>query len=667
MDKPILLTRRGFLKAALVANAGLIIEVCLAGCRADGPDPEDATETPLAPTPLPVLEFSPDVYVKVGSDGWVTVTVHRSELGQGVRTALPMIVAEELDADWNRIRVEQAPADPTFGEQRTTGSRSVASAYNRLRRAGALARQILVGVAAQTWLVNPGECSVEQGVVLHPATGRSLDYGELVLLAQDAGTGELPDPTLKSPDAFQLIGTSPARLDDPRIARGAAVFGSDIRVPGMLYAVIARCPILGGRLDSFDATDALGVEGVVGVLRVETGVAVLATNTWAAIRGREALQIVWDEGEHSALRSEDLRRRFEPQASPGGAGLLEAVYDIPLLPHLTMEPMACTADVRSDRCEVWAPTQDPQTAKSYVAGITGLPPEAITVYVPLIGGAFGRRSQTDFVTEAVRLSQAIGQPVQVFWTRQDDLQHDFYHPLSSHLMRADLESVRLPRLIISEPDLAPIPTGIWRSVGNFPEAFVRECFLDEMAAALGRDPYELRMELEPEPLRRVVQAAAEAADWGAPLPAGWGRGLACHSTWGDTHVAQVAEVSVDSAGRVRVHRVVCAVDCGRVIHPRMVEAQMEGGIVFGLTAALKGEITVEGGRIQQTNFGDCPILRLDEMPAVEVVFVPSDRDPQGVGEMAVPPIAPALANAIFAATGRRVRRIPIRPSDILEA
>jgi isoquinoline 1-oxidoreductase beta subunit len=503
--------------------------------------------------------------------------------------------------------------------------------------------------------------------VLHAGTGRSIGYGEVVLLAQETDIPEVPDPALKSPESFRLIGTSPSRVDDPDIVRGAAVYASDIRIPGMLFAVIARSPTFGGRLESFDAADALGVDGVVDVVQVDTGVAVVAENTWTALQGRGALQINWQAGEHANLRSEDLRHRPAMEPTPEGARSLQAVYDIPLLAHMTMEPMTCTADVRPDRCEVWAPTQDPQAAKAFAMGITGLPSQAVTVHIPLIGGAFGRRNQTDFATEAIRLSQQIGRPVQVFWTRQDDLRHDFYHPLSSHRMRADLDDVRQPRLSVSTPNLSPIPTGIWRSVGNFPEAFVCESFLDEVAAALGRDPYELRMELEPASLRRVAQAAAEASDWGSALPAGWGRGIACHTTWGNTHVAQVAEVSVDPSGEVCVHRVVCAVDCGRVIHPRAVEAQMEGGIIFGLTAALKGEITVEGGRVQQTNFGDCPILQMDESPVVEVLILPSERDPQGVGEMAVPPIAPAVANAIYAATGKRVRRLPIRPSDVLPA
>jgi isoquinoline 1-oxidoreductase beta subunit len=409
------------------------------------------------------------------------------------------------------------------------------------------------------------------------------------------------------------------------------------------------------------------------VVQINEGLAVVAASTWAAIKGREALQIEWDEGENADLSSGSIRESLT-QALPQPEGdaqndptRLSAAYDIPFLAHATMEPMNCTADVRAESCEVWAPTQDPQRAKQRVVRITQLPTEAVTLHVTLIGGGFGRRLQVDYVEQAVRLSQAIGAPVQVLFTREDDVQHDFYHPLSYNTVDArwDAEKrlVGMPR-VRSLPVLTGVPTGAWRSVQNFTDAFARECFLDEVAAATDRDPVELRLDLLPTRAGAVVELAATRAQWGSALPEGWGRGIAYYATFDVTHVAQVVELSVAADGTVRVQRVVCAVDCGTVINPDTVVAQMEGGIAFGLTAALKAAVTVENGRAQQSNFHDYPLLRMDEMPPVEVYIVPSDARPTGIGEMGVPPIAPAVANAVYAATGKRVRRLPIRAEDL---
>jgi isoquinoline 1-oxidoreductase beta subunit len=448
----------------------------------------------------------------------------------------------------------------------------------------------------------------------------------------------------------------------------------DVKVPNMLYANLARSPVFGGRIVSFDASEAKAVPGVRDVVKIRGNkIAVVADNTWAAIRGRKALSIVWDEGKNSSRSSSDVRQGFVAQAAEdraeavasedSGATTLEAAYDVPYLAHATMEPMNCVADVRSESCDVWVATQDPQGALTMASDITRVSRDATVVHIPLAGGGFGRRSELDYLEEALRVSKAVGAPIQVVWTREEDIRNGSYHPLSHHRARARLD----------EPDHVEVrdyragrwglvPTTIFRSVVSITEAYVRECFLDELAVATGADPCQLRMDLGSlsEPQKAVIELAAEKAGWGAPLPDGWGRGIAFHSTWGVTHVAEVVEVSVAADGAPLVHRVVCAIDCGTVVNPDMVENQMEGGIAFALSYALKGEITIEDGRVQQSNYHDYPILRFREMPVVEVHIVPSDRPPQGVGEMAVPPLAPAVANAIYAATGKRIRRLPIR-------
>jgi len=693
METKLKFSRRRFLAISAItgaAGAGLLIGFELQGR-------EDEAKK------LPSKLFEPNAWLRIEPNDMVTIQVAKSEMGQGVLTALAMLVAEELDVDWARVCVEQAPPDPRYGDQLTDGSSSVAESFPVLRRVGAEARTLLVAAAARVWSVDRTACHTEKGEVVHAASGRRLSYGRLA-----GAAAALTTPTgaigLKDPTHFHLVGVPTPRLDTPGKVDGSAVFGLDVRVPGMLFATIARCPVLGGSVAHFDAARARAVLGVRQVVQVPSGVAVVAEHTWAAIRGRAALDITWNDGENTQLDSGGIRRRMATEAQrssdeedAGGAGAvrsIEAVYELPYLAHAMMEPLNCTARVEGNRCEVWVGTQDPRLAQLRASSESGAPQENVVVHLPFMGGGFGRRAGVDVVAEAVQVARAIGKPVQVVWTREDDLQHDTYRPATYHHLRGGVDAAGLPvawrhtlvgasagnRLtagadlpynVLAEVHDRPIelgvPVGIWRAVSYSHNTFAVESFLDELAAAGQRDPYELRLELlERFPrLKAVVRLAGEKAGWGTPLPAGRGRGIAaCMFQISATAVAEVAEVSVAVDGSLQVHRVVCAVDCGRVINPLGAEAQAEGAIVYGLTAALKGEITLAHGRVQQGNFHDYPLLRMDEMPAIEVHFVPSEDGPYGLGEPALPAIAPAVANAIFAATGRRVRRLPIRPEDL---
>lgn len=648
------------------------MSIYLPSCQAY-PPAETPTESPAA-TEKPGLEgpkeFSPSAYVLVAADGSVTVTVHRAEMGQGIRTSLAMILAEELDADWQRVRIVQADADlkHVYGDQHTGGSRSTSLFYMPFRQAGALARDLLVTAAAQVWGVDKSMCTTELGEVIRQGTSDRLDYGYLVPLASQLHVESGKPVKLKNPEDFRIIGTKVQSPDGPGFVTGSATFGIDVRVPGMLYAVVARPRAIGGHLAAYDDAEARLVSGVHSIVPLKDGVAVVAGTTWQAIQGRKALKLTTTSGSVSEFDSQKeearLRANLETEAE---AGELIAYYVVPFYSHAPMEPMNCLADARQDRCEIWVPTQDPQGVKRSVLSQTGLSDEQVVVHVPFLGGGFGRRldvnSPIPLVTEAVEISQKVGAPVRLMWTREEDIQHDYYHPLSVTQVRATLNVIERPRL--TRQEARGVPTGAWRAVTNVPEAFARECFLDEYAHAMAMDPLELRRELYPSgALRQVLDLAAEKGGWGSALPTGRGRGIACHATWGVTPVAQVAEVSVDASGQVRVQRVVCAVACGQVINPDTVAAQMEGGIVFGLTAALKGCVSIAGGQVQQSNFDDYPLLRMEETPEIEVYILSSHDAPSGIGEMANPVTGPAVANGIFAATGRRIRRLPIRREDI---
>jgi isoquinoline 1-oxidoreductase beta subunit len=710
MSNNLNLTRREFIKVASVAGGGLALGFYL-------PPKEEM----LGAAPAKENAFAPNAWLKIDKEGITTITVARCEMGQGVRTSLPMMVAEELEADWAKVRIAPALADPkTYGDMTTGGSTSVRSSWATLRKAGAIAREMLITAAAQNWHVDRATCRAENGVVLHPPSGRRATYGQLVETA-----AKLPVPTevaLKNPEDFRLLGKSIPRLDIPEKVYGRALFGIDTKVPGMLVAMVERCPTFGGKVKRFEARKALAIKGVKQVIEVPSGVAVTADSTYAAMQGREALAITWDEGPYGEFSTDGIRQMFEGKSKQKGkmarqegdvvaalataARKIEAIYEVPFLAHAPMEPMNCVADIRADRAEIWAPTQAPQWAQSAVAEVTKLPLEKIKVHTTLVGGGFGRRLMPDFVREAAHISKAAGAPVQVVWTREDDMRHDFYRPASYHHCTAGLDkngqlvawihhlvapsiSVQLfgeqdqegrpdavdgaAQLPYQIPNIlvdyvmanTAVPVGWWRSVYNTQNAFVNESFLDEIATAVAIDPYEFRRRLLPENSRLfgVLELAANKAGWHKPPLAGRARGIACHACFG-SYFAEVAEVSVDNAGKVRVHKVVCALDCGPIVHPDLIASQVEGAVAMGLSAALKGEITIDKGRVQQGNFDDYPLLSFDEMPEVEVHILPSTAKQGGIGEPGLPPVAPAVCNAVFAATGKRIRRLPIRAEDL---
>ncbi len=644
-------------------------------------------------------------WVRVASNDIVTVIIDRSEMGQGVVTSLAMLVAEELAVDLDQLQIEFAPADPAYynaalNEQTTGGSTSVRAAWRPLRQAGAAARERLIQAAAETWGVERAECRAERGTVVHPPSGRRLGYGALAPRAAN-----LPVPKkiiLKQPDEFRLLGKPVPRLEIPDMVTGRAVYGMDVTVPGMLTATIVRSPDPGGRVVRYDAGQTLAVPGVRQVIEIDAGIAVVADDAWAALRGRGALEVTWDHGPLADLTSAEIRRRFQRAARRAGTvartegsvaramkhgdSIIEAVYETPYLAHATLEPMNCTAHVRADGCELWVPTQAQGAAQKTAADSTGLPLEAVKVHTTFVGGGFGRRLQTDFVAEAVQVSRAVSAPVQVLWTRQDDLQHDFFRPANYTVLRAALdaqgnplawfqrvvgpglalEGIDIPYAIpnIREEHVEQDPgvrTGPWRSVGASQNAFAIEGFIDELAQAAGKDPFEYRRALlgHAPQARAVLELAAEKAAWDAPPPPGRHRGIALYYSF-RSWVATVAEVRVSNERGITVERVVCAIDCGMTINPDTVRAQLEGAAAFALSAALKEEITIADGQVQQNTFDDYPLLTLAEMPAVAVHIMPSQEPPRGVGEPGVPPVAPAVANAVFAATGQRLRRLPLR-------
>ena len=713
-------SRRAFLTAATAAGGGLLIGAYVPGF--------------LKPVQGQANAFQPNIWLRIAPDDSVTVMLTQIEMGQGVMTAMPMLVAEELDVDWSKVGMEYVGADSAYGnpnmrgEQTTAASQSVRGYWKPMREAGAAARAMLVTAAAETWAVGEQSLSTELGVVIHAPTGRRLRYGELV---EKAATLPVPEQvTLKNPGSFRILGQPLARVDIPSKVNGTARFGMDVQLPNLLIARVLRSPVPGGKIGSFnsDRTRAVpGVRHVVEVHRADSGagIAVVADTFWEATKGLQVLEVNWDEGPLAALNSESMRQQMADLAQQPGtvsrddgdfdsawataAQQLEVAYELPYLAHATMEPMNCTADVRQDGCDVWVPTQSQTRAHEAAVDVTGLPASSVIIHPTLIGGGFGRRGEKDFVEEAVEISQAVGRPVKVIWTREDDIQHDTYRPPVYVRYWASVDESGMPtgwKARLVQPSVVArrarpgqdltsgggtalrgiVPTryripnrrteyvgyepgiraGFWRAPSGSISGYTTESFVDELAVAAGKDPYEFRRQLlgeEETRLRGVLDLVADKANWGSPLPEGRYRGISALETVG-SFMGQVAEVSIAPDGRVNVHRVVCAVDCGWTINPNTIEAQVEGGIVYGLTAAFYGEITFQNGRVTQSNFHDYSMLRIPEAPKVEVHIVPSSDNPGATGEISTPGIFSAVANAIFAATGKRIRRLPIRAAEL---
>ncbi|HEY2544814.1 MAG TPA: xanthine dehydrogenase family protein molybdopterin-binding subunit [Candidatus Acidoferrum sp.] len=734
--------RRTFLKTGAAGGAALLIGFHL---PARASDPAQEQEKP----PINPL----NAWVRITPDNHVTLILAKSEMGQGISTALPMILAEELCLDWKQVSIKQAETNPKIYDHGTGGSGSVQGSWLPLRQAGAAAREMLIAAAAKKWEVGTDTCRAQNGSVVHGHPERSYKYGELVADAALLPIPNFKEVPLKNPRDFTILGRDTHRVDAAAKATGTAHFGIDARPAGLLYAVIARCPVFYGKVASFDATKAKTVPGVRDVFQIDIsgrgastngGVAVVADNSWAAMQGRKALEVKWDEGAAANESSEELHKQFvaNAAANPGqiirnegdadaalaaAAKKVEVIYELPFAAHVCMEPMNCTVHIQADRAEAWVPTQAPQWAQAVVADAAKLPPEKVVVHTTLMGGGFGRRYQADFVMEAAQVAKTAGKPVMVLWTREDDMHHDFYRPASYHKCDGVVDAAgnlaawkhfqtstsiaakwgakgeenngkgefgtgatvpyHSPNLRI-EYTLAhsSAPRAWWRSVEHSSSGFVVESFVDELAAAAGEDPLKFRLKLLGEPraipqfgegpdappldtgrLKGVLQLAAEKAGWDKPLPPGEGRGIAGFFSF-ETYTATVAEVSLHQ-NKLKIKRLVCAVDCGRVLNPNGVRAQVESAAIYALTATLKDAITVDRGRVVQSNFNDYHMIRMNEGPPIEVHLVSSEERPTGIGEPTVPVIAPSLCNAIFNATRSsakpiRIRRLPIRAEDL---
>jgi len=704
------ISRRRFLQVGAAAGGGLMLSLSL-------PFANGEAEAAGADG------FAPNAFIRIGGDGQIVLIMPYVEMGQGTYTSIPMLIAEELEVDLKQVRLEHAPPDeklyanPLLGVQATGNSNAIRGAWQPLRQAGAVARTMLVAAAASRWNVDPASCRAQSGEVLHPSTGRRITYGAL---AADAARMPVPESVvLKRPEDFKFIGTPAKRLDTPAKVNGTAVYGIDVRPPGVKIATLAQSPVFGGRLKSVDDTAAKAVNGVRQIVRLDDAVAVVADHMGAAKKGLAALVIEWDGGPHAKLGTDDIASELEQATLKPGAVAqnignvdeamasavtkVEAIYQVPFLAHATMEPMNCTVHLRKDGCEVWVGNQALARAQAAAAKTAGLPLEKVVVHNHLIGGGFGRRLEIDGVVRAVEIAKHVDGPVKVVWTREEDIQHDMYRPYFFDRMSAGLDekgnpvawnhryagssivarwlppafnkgldpdttegaidlTYALPNFHVEYLRVEPpgIPTAFWRSVGPSHNVFVTESFMDELAAAAKQDAVAYRLALLDKAPRAkaVLELAAQKAGWGQPLPKGSGRGVSLQHVFA-TYMAMVAEVEVAKDGAVRVRRVVCAVDCGTVVNPDTVQAQIQSAIMFGITAALYGEITLKNGRVEQTNFDSYQILRMNEAPAVEVHIVQNFEPPGGMGEAGTSAIVPAVANAIFAATGKRLRKMPV--------
>jgi isoquinoline 1-oxidoreductase beta subunit len=717
-------TRRQVVLAVLSAAGGLALG---AGW------PREAAALPTGPTiwdtALPEGAHEVTAWVVVEPDGAVLIRVAKQEMGQGILTALPMLVAEELECDWARVRVEYASphrnvvAGQPYGKMGTGGSRSVRESYKLLQQAGASARVRLIAAAAARWGVAPGECTARASQVLHAASGRALDYAAVA--AEAARVEIAAEPAIRPPEQFRLAGRATARLDTPAKITGAAKFGIDTRLPGLLYAAVTACPVFGGTLVAADDAPIAGRRGIKAVVRLKDAVAVVADNFWRAKQALADLKITWDEGPAAQTDSAQFRAAYRAaldgpaanaldrgdavRALGGAAKRVEALYEVPHLAHATMEPLNCTAHVQPGRVDIWMGTQFPEAALAAAAQVAGVPQEQVFVHNCYLGGGFGRRAVNDELRQAVAVSRAVGAPVKLVWTREEDMRHDRYRPQAALRFTAGLGPDGMPvawqmrtavgsilrslgwekvedgveRMAVEGLKNCPygvpnmrvdcvlknthVPVMFWRSVGSSQNAFAVESFVDEMALAAGQDPFAFRRRLladKPDFLH-VLEVLEAKSGWGRPLPTGWGRGLAIHEAFG-TIVGEVVEASVSAKGEVRVHRVVAAVDCGHVVNPRTVEMQIESGVIYGLTAALSGEITIKDGRVEQGNFDSYEMVRMADAPRIEThLALTGGGKWGGIGEPGTPPIAPALANAIFDATGTRVRALPIKHARLV--
>jgi isoquinoline 1-oxidoreductase beta subunit len=720
MSKITQLDRRQFLKSGALAGGGLIISFML---------PVSAKRLKKVSAGVPNLYFAPNAFLRVGIDDSINIILSHVEMGQGIWTTLSMLIAEELDADWKNITIEHSPAGKSYihtayGLQITGGSSSTWSEFDRYRQAGATARMLLIQAAAEKFKAQPEDCHTENGMVI--SGNQRASYGELATAA-----AALPAPgkvELRKPGQWKYIGKGIKRLDAPDKINGSAKYGMDVHFPGLLTAVVAHAPVIGGKIVSFDATGAKAVAGVRDIVEIPTGVAVVADNFWAAKKGRDALKITWDQGPNTGLSSatqlENYRQLANEKGMPalekgnvetglGKAGkIIEAEYFLPYLAHAAMEPINCTVKISDNKCEIWTGTQMPMVDQAAAAKILGFATEQVDIQTPYLGGGFGRRATptSDFVTEAVYIAKASGKPVKMVWTREDDMRAAYYRPAFLHRMRIGVDAEGYPiawkQTIVGQSITAGTPFEskeaidgssvegvndspymksvadayiglhspripvhvLWfRSVGHTHTGYVMETMIDDLAHHAGIDAVDYRRHLLKDHERHLaaLNLAAEKANWGKPLPKGHFHGVAVHEAF-KSFVAQVAEVSVDDKGKVKVHKVVCAIDCGLAVNPDGVRAQMESGIIFGMTMALYGEITLDKGMVQQSNFHDYRIARMYEAPAIEVYIVPSTKEMGGAGEPCVPPAAPAIANAIFAATGKRLRKLPFGNINLRE-